>query len=68
MGFENETFSFFPFGALYCLTLFCLVAVHIYSIRYRYRNYRYVNHLKNLVENGELSQTEYQKLKNLLLK
>ncbi len=55
MGVENETFSFFPFGALFCLTLFCLVAVRIYSIRYRYRD---VNHLKKLRENGELNQTE----------
>lgn len=38
MGFEDHSFSFFPFGALFCLTLFCFVVVRIFEIRHRYRD------------------------------
>lgn len=68
MGFEDQSFSFFPFGALFCLTLFSIVAVRIYAIRYRYREDRQFDRLKNLVDKGELSETDYQRLKNLLSK
>lgn len=65
MGIEDPTFSFFPFGALFCLTLFCFVAVRIFAIRSRNKQ---MDHIKDLVINGELSEAEYQKLKNLLTK
>jgi len=68
MGFEDQSFSFFPFGALFCLTLFSIVAVRIYAIRYRFREDRQIDRLKNLVDKGELSETDYQRLKNLLSK
>lgn len=64
----DNTFSFFPFGALFCLTLFCLVAVRIFAIRYRYRDNKQMDRLKDLVIKGELSETEYETLKNLLTK
>lgn len=64
----DHTFSFFPFGALFCLTLFCFVAVHIFAIRYRYRDNKQMDRLKDLVIKGELTETEYQRLKNLLTK
>lgn len=68
MGIEEHTFSFFPFGALYCLTLFSLVAVHIYAIRSRNSHSKLLDRIKDLVINGELTEAEYQKLKNLLKK
>jgi len=64
----EHTFSFFPFGALFCLTLFCFVAVRIHAIRYRYRNHNQIDRLKDLVSKGELTEEEYQGLKNLLTK
>jgi uncharacterized membrane protein len=64
----DQTFSFFPFGALFCLTLFCFVAVRIFAIRYRYRDNKQMDRLKDLVIKGELTETEYQRLKNLLTK
>ena len=68
MGIEDQTFSFFPFGALFCLTLFCIVAVRIYAIRCRYMHSKQIDRLKDLVIDGELSEAEYQKLKSLLTK
>ncbi|MGN7403093.1 SHOCT domain-containing protein [Cytobacillus praedii] len=64
----EHTFSFFPFGALFCFTLFCFVAVRIFAIRYRYGDNKQMDRLKDLVINGELTETEYQRLKNLLTK
>ena len=68
MGIEDQTFSFFPFGALFCLTLFCFVGVRIFAIRSRYTQSKQIDRLKDLVINGELSEAEYQKLKSLLTK
>lgn len=68
MNIEDQTFAFFPFGALFCLTLFCLVAVRIYAIRSRYMHTKQIDRLKDLVINGEISEAEYEKLKNLLTK
>jgi len=68
MGSVDQTFSFFPFGALFCLTLFSIVAVRIYAIRYRYREHRQMDRLKSLLDKGDLTETEYQRLKNLLCK
>ncbi|SDM43140.1 hypothetical protein [Sediminibacillus halophilus] len=68
MGIEDQTFSFFPFGALFCLTLFCFVAVRIYAIRSRYMHTKKIDRLKDLVINGELREAEYQKLKSILTK
>ena len=68
MGIEDQTFSFFPFGALFCLTLFCFVGVRIFAIRSRYTHSKQIDRLKDLVINGELSEAEYQKLKSLLTK
>ena len=64
----NHTFSFFPFGALFCLTLFCFVTVRIFAIRYRYSESKQIDLLKDLVINGDLTESEYQRLKNLLTK
>lgn len=68
MGFEDHSFSFFPFGALFCLTLFCFVAVRIFAIRYRYKDSNQLQLLKKLVNKRELTEGEYQRLKNLLTK
>ncbi|NME06077.1 MULTISPECIES: hypothetical protein [unclassified Psychrobacillus] len=68
MGIEDQTFSFFPFGALFCLTLFCIVAVRIYAIRCRYMHSKQIDRLKDLVIEGDLTESEYQRLKNLLTK
>ncbi|WP_062052527.1 hypothetical protein [Bacillus sp. JCM 19034] len=68
MGIDDQTFSFFPFGALFCLTLFCFVAVRIFAIRSRYMHTKQIDGLKDLVINGELSEVEYQKLKSILTK
>ncbi|RTQ88019.1 hypothetical protein EKG35_18240 [Lysinibacillus telephonicus] len=64
----DNTFSFFPFGALFCLTLFCFVAVRIFAIRYRCRDNKQTDRLKDLVIKGELTETEYDRLKNPLTK
>jgi uncharacterized membrane protein len=70
---ENGSFSFFPFGALFCLTLFCFVAVRIYAIRHRYIDYSQKDRdialiLKSRMANGELDEKEYHRLKDLLTK
>ncbi|MEC0240125.1 hypothetical protein P4H66_09715 [Paenibacillus dokdonensis] len=71
MGSENYAFSFFPFGALFCLTLFCFMAVRIYAIRYRYKDYSQKDRditliLKSRVAKGEIDEKEYRLLKDLL--
>ncbi|GGF91467.1 hypothetical protein GCM10010912_40590 [Paenibacillus albidus] len=73
MGLENDSFSFFPFGALFCLTLFCFVAVRIYAIRHRCtdrdqkeRNIDLI--LKSRMAKGELDEKEYHRLNDLLTK
>lgn len=44
-------FSFFPFGALFCFTLLCFVAVRVFEIRYRYRDrYQHDRLLKSKVD------------------
>ncbi len=73
MGFETHSFSFFPFGALFCLTLFCFMAVRIFEIRRRYKDSNYKDRditmiLKNRLVKGELDEAEYQRLKELLTK
>ncbi|MEF2965617.1 hypothetical protein V3851_07215 [Paenibacillus sp. M1] len=66
-------FSFFPFGALFCLTLFCFVGVRIYAIRHHSKNGEPNDRdiamvLKNRMAKGELDETEYRRLKELLTK
>jgi hypothetical protein len=73
MNLENHSFSFFPFGALFCLTLFCFVAVRIVAICYRYRdsnqqNLDMVSILKRQIDKGEFDEAEFQRLKELLTK
>ncbi|MGG2197149.1 MULTISPECIES: hypothetical protein [Paenibacillus] len=73
MGLENDSFSFFPFGAIFCLTLFCFVAVRIYAIRNRYRDFNQKDCdialiLKSRMAKGELNEKEYHRLKDLLTK
>ena len=68
MGVEDQSYSFFPFGALFCLTLFCFVAVRIFSIRSRYKDSNQLTHLKKLVSKGEMTEAEYQRFKELLTK
>lgn len=73
MGFETHSFSFFPFGALFCLTLFCFMAVRFFEIRRRYKDSNYKDKditmiLKNRLVKGELDEAEYQRLKELLTK
>ncbi|RTR35412.1 hypothetical protein EKG37_05915 [Robertmurraya yapensis] len=57
-GIEVQTFIFSPFGALFCRTLFCIVAVRIFAIRSRYMQTRQMDLLKDLVTNGGLSEVE----------
>ncbi|MBO0994616.1 hypothetical protein [Bacillus sp. SD088] len=66
MGFETHGFSFFPFGALFCLTLFCFMVVRIFEIRRRYKDYNQKDRditmiLKNRLAKGELDEAEYQR-------
>ncbi|GGP08827.1 MULTISPECIES: hypothetical protein [Oceanobacillus] len=73
MGFETHSFSFFPFGALFCLTLFCFMAVRIFEIRYRYKDSNQKDRditmiLKNRLAKEEINEAEYQRLKELLTK
>ncbi|GIP00445.1 hypothetical protein J14TS5_55300 [Paenibacillus lautus] len=72
MGLENNAFSFFPFGALFCLTLFSFLAVRVYAIRYRYRSDHQKNDiamiLKSRMAKGEIDEKEYRMLKDLLTK
>lgn len=73
MGLEHHGFSFFPFGALFCLTLFCFVAIRIFAIRYRYKDSRQQNRdiisiLKKRMAEGEIDEAEFQRLKDLLTK
>lgn len=73
MGLEHGSFSFFPFGVLFCLTLICFVAVRIYAIRHRYRDYNQKDRnialiLKSRMVRGEIDEKEYHRLKDLLTK
>lgn len=73
MGLEHGSFSFFPFGVLFCLTLFCFVAVRIYAIRHRYRDSNQKDRgialiLKGRMARGEIDEKEYHRLKDLLTK
>ncbi|GIP26325.1 hypothetical protein J23TS9_14550 [Paenibacillus sp. J23TS9] len=73
MGSEHGSFSFFPFGVLFCLTLFCFVAVRIYAIRHRYGDYNQkdldiARILKGRMARGEIDEKEYHRLKALLTK
>lgn len=73
MGFGDHSFSFFPFGALYCLTLFCFVAIAIFNIRYRSRGYNQGDQdiiliLKRKLVMGDIDEAKYQRLKELLTK
>lgn len=65
--------TFFPFGALFCLTLFCFMAVRIFEIRYRYKDSNQKDRditmiLKNRLAKEEINEAEYQRLKELLTK
>ncbi|MEK4358241.1 hypothetical protein NYE48_14410 [Paenibacillus sp. FSL M7-1455] len=73
MGLDNGHFSFFPFGALFFLTLFSFVAVRIYAIRQRYKvqgtkDPEFASILKSRMAKGELDENEYRRLKDLLAK
>jgi uncharacterized membrane protein len=73
MSLENHSFSFFPFGALFCLTLFCFVALRIVAIRHRIKDSNQQGSdidsiLKSRLAKGELDETEYHRLKDLLTK
>jgi len=51
----DHHFSFFPFGALFCFTLVCFVAVRVFEIRYRYRdNYQHDRSFKSKVDKENL--------------
>ncbi|MEC0368597.1 hypothetical protein [Paenibacillus chibensis] len=73
MGVADGSFSFFPFGVLFCLTLVCFVAVRIYAIRYRHRDRNQKDGdiawiLKSRMARGEIDEKEYHRLKELLTK
>lgn len=73
IGLEHGSFSFFPFGALFCLTLFSFVAVRIYAIRHRYRDSNQNDRdialiLKGRMARGGIDEKEYHRLKELLTK
>lgn len=72
MGLENNAFSFFPFGALFCLTLFAFLAVRVYAIRQRYKSDHQKDDitmiLKSRMAKGEIDEKEYRLLKDLLIK
>ncbi|MEC0176592.1 hypothetical protein P4H83_17095 [Paenibacillus favisporus] len=65
--------SVYVFSALFCITLFCFLAVRIYSIRHKYGNSRRREDdiawiLKNRMAKGEIDEQEYSRLKDLLTK
>ncbi|AWP27564.1 hypothetical protein AWU65_01585 [Paenibacillus glucanolyticus] len=70
MGLENEAFSFFPFGALFCLTLFSFLAVRVYAIRHRqkddHQKHDFAMILKERMAKGEIDEKEYRMLKDFL--
>lgn len=73
MGMDDGGFSFFPFGALFCLTLLCFVAVRIYAIRHRSREHGRndgdIARILNIrMAKGEIDEKEYDRLKDLLIK
>jgi len=72
MGFQNESFSFFPLGALFCLILFCLVTVRIVELRYRYKTSttkeKIISTLQSQLVKGDLEEEHYLRLKELLSK
>lgn len=71
MGLDNNAFSFFPFGALFCLTLFSFLAVRVYTIGHRYKNHQkddIAMILKKRMATGEIDEKEYRMLKDLLTK
>ncbi|GGH73142.1 putative membrane protein [Pullulanibacillus pueri] len=73
MGLDHHSFTFFPFGALFCLTLLCFVAVRVFAIRYRYKDSKQQRRdilaiLKRRVAEGTLDEGEFQRLKELLSK
>jgi uncharacterized membrane protein len=70
---EYGSFSFFPFGALFCLTLFSFMVVRIYAINHRYRVSNQKDRditliLKGRMASGEIDEKEYHRLKDLLTK
>lgn len=63
----------YVFSALFCITLFCFLAVRIYSIRHKSGNSRcqeddIARILKNRMAKGEIDEQEYRRLKELLIK
>ncbi|MFD1676185.1 hypothetical protein [Alicyclobacillus fodiniaquatilis] len=71
---SNHHFSFFPFGVLYCLTLFAFLVAYMASrFMLRRQNAKQpmidaLAVLKYRFAVGEMSESEYQKLKELLCK
>ena len=70
---DTHSFSFFPFGFLFCLTLLCFVGVRLFAIYYRYKDYNRPNRevisiLKMRMAEGEIDEEEFQRLKGLLTK
>lgn len=60
--------DFFPYGLLFCLTLFCFVAIRVFEIQ-RYRTDQNTTlELKKRLAKGELEEAEYQRLINLIKK
>lgn len=71
---EHHQFSFFPFGVLYCLTLFSFLAAFLGSrVMFRRQSDRQpMDHaeavLKYRFASGEVTEDDYQRLKQLLRK
>ncbi|MFH5186331.1 hypothetical protein ACHHV8_29005 [Paenibacillus sp. TAB 01] len=70
MDMEHGSFSFFPFGALFCLTLFSFVVVRIYAIGHRYgdsnqNGLAIALILEGRMVRGENEEEEYQRLNDL---
>lgn len=61
--------DFFPYGLLFCLTLFCFVAIRVFEIQKRYRtDQNTILELKKRLAKGQLEEAEYQRLINLIKK
>ncbi|MFC9708730.1 hypothetical protein ACFTRD_11250 [Paenibacillus sp. NPDC056933] len=70
---EHSGFSFFYFGSLFCLTLFCFVTLRIYMIRHNNNDRSREDCdipliLKSRMAKGEIDEDEYHRLKDLLTK
>lgn len=70
---DHHSFSFFPFGALYCLTLISIIATYLLGRVMSRRDDKHrgddaAQTLNHRFASGEIDAQRYQELKELLRK